>query len=319
METRTDPDAGDDAAAGGDAPSLAADGHLVAPLATAAALDPSAFNRINATEAVPAAWKERARKAWEYYLEEPLVKNCVNSWRTFAVGDEIKLAGDDDQVKAEALDLYARLGVFAFVKGARVRGRLYDGPGFPILEVPDKDILAYGTANPLADVATQARLADWARSCPQSVPESATEGAWGAVYGELLTFDDPRLSPPRHRPPGGLPPGRFQPLPARAGTRHGERRLGTRLGLHGRDDRHQTPPDRVRSLAGLTAHGLKGKFNVPNRPKYKLTTSLTFLAQVPSDTAVTTLPEQHLIESVRINFVCELLDIDQQPNLEFSL
>ena len=63
----------------------------------------------------------------------------------------------------------------------------------------------------------------------------------------------PRIPPARHRPPRGLPPGRLQPLPARAGTRHGERRLGTRLGLHGRDDRHQTPQDRVRSLAGVTA------------------------------------------------------------------
>ena len=26
---------------------------------------------------------------------------------------------------------------------------------------------------------------------PQSVPEMATAGTWGAVYGELLTFDDP--------------------------------------------------------------------------------------------------------------------------------
>ena len=26
---------------------------------------------------------------------------------------------------------------------------------------------------------------------PRLVPECATAGAWGAVYGELLTFDDP--------------------------------------------------------------------------------------------------------------------------------
>ena len=77
------------------------------------------------------------------------------------------------------------------IREARVRGRLYDGPGFPILEVPDKDILAYGTAEPLADVATQARLSSRVGSSSRPVPESATAGAWGAVYGELLTFDDP--------------------------------------------------------------------------------------------------------------------------------
>jgi hypothetical protein len=66
-----------------------ATGFIIAPMAAAAALDSAAFSRVNASEAVPATWEERARKAWEYYVEEPLVKNCVNSWRTFAVGDEI--------------------------------------------------------------------------------------------------------------------------------------------------------------------------------------------------------------------------------------
>ena len=103
MENRTDPQPGDSAAAaGGDAPALQADGLVLVPLATAAALDSSVFNKVNASEAVPASWEERARKAWEYYLEEPLVKNCINSWRTFAVGDEIKIAGDDEKVKWEA-------------------------------------------------------------------------------------------------------------------------------------------------------------------------------------------------------------------------
>ena len=46
------------------------------------------------------------------------------------------------------------------VEEAVVRGRLYELPsGIPVLEVPEADVLAYGTADPLADVATQARLA----------------------------------------------------------------------------------------------------------------------------------------------------------------
>ncbi len=77
------------------------------------------------------------------------------------------------------------------IREAQVRGRLYEGPGFPVLEVPDEDVLAHGTADPLADVATQARLSAQLGSCSQPVAESATRGAWGAVYGELLTFDDP--------------------------------------------------------------------------------------------------------------------------------
>jgi len=46
------------------------------------------------------------------------------------------------------------------VQEAVVRGRLYEIPsGIPVLEVPETDILAHGTADPLADVATQARPA----------------------------------------------------------------------------------------------------------------------------------------------------------------
>ena len=56
-------------------------------MASAAALDSSVFSKVNTSEAVPATWEERASKAWEYYLEEPLVKNCINSWRNFAVSE----------------------------------------------------------------------------------------------------------------------------------------------------------------------------------------------------------------------------------------
>jgi flagellar basal body-associated protein FliL len=101
-----------------DSPRLEQDtsGAFIPPLATAAALDNSSFSRINATEAIPATWEERAAKAWEYYIEEPLVKNCINSWRTFAVGDEIKLASDDEDLKNEATDAAEELSISQFVK-----------------------------------------------------------------------------------------------------------------------------------------------------------------------------------------------------------
>jgi hypothetical protein len=86
------------------------------PQATAATIDGSAFSSITAANAVPAAWEDRARQAWTYYVEEPLVKNCINSWRSFAVGDEIKLASDDDAVKDAVIELHDRLGLSAFVK-----------------------------------------------------------------------------------------------------------------------------------------------------------------------------------------------------------
>ena len=56
--------------------------------------------------------------------------------------------------------------------------------------MPDEDVLACETAEPLADVTTQAHLSDRVGSCSPPVPGSATADPWGTVYGELLTFDD---------------------------------------------------------------------------------------------------------------------------------
>lgn len=93
-----------------------AHGMVLSPMAAVAALDPSTFSGLNPACAIPATWEERARKAWEYYVEEPLIKNCVNSWRTFAVGDEIRIMSDDTGVKEEAGDIADRINVSAFVK-----------------------------------------------------------------------------------------------------------------------------------------------------------------------------------------------------------
>jgi len=96
------------------------------------------------------------------------------------------------------------------VEEAVVRGRLYELPsGIPVLEVPEADVLAHGTADPLADVATQARLAAEfaAPVCvadatgrravhPDPGETGAPGGRWGPVYGELLTFDDPETRLP---------------------------------------------------------------------------------------------------------------------------
>lgn len=91
-------------------------GSVIMPMAAAAALDVSAFSKVNATEAIPTSWEERARKAWEYYVEEPLVKNCVNSWRTFAVGDEIKITSDNEEFKTKANETASKLKVSEFIK-----------------------------------------------------------------------------------------------------------------------------------------------------------------------------------------------------------
>jgi len=131
-------------------PGLSASGVVAAPLATAAALDAATFAGLNPNEAIPATWEERARKAWEYYLEEPLVKNCVNSWRTFAVGDEIKLSSDDEPLKDAAIEAAWRLRVSRFVKDMvlqlLVKG---DAVGFKRYAETGKDIDELVSVNPV--------------------------------------------------------------------------------------------------------------------------------------------------------------------------
>ena len=81
------------------------------------------MGKVSATEVIPATWEERARKAWVYYIiEEALVKNWVNSWRIFVVGDEIKITSDDENVKNGAASLADQLSISAFVKDMIVSG-----------------------------------------------------------------------------------------------------------------------------------------------------------------------------------------------------
>ena len=97
------------------------------------------------------------------------------------------------------------------VEDAVVRGRLFEtSSGIPVLQVPEEDILAVGTANPLADVATQARVKARMSNpepTPDRLPKKGTGAPWGAVYGEILTFDDPVIRLPAIDRLEGFHPG----------------------------------------------------------------------------------------------------------------
>jgi gamma-glutamylcyclotransferase (GGCT)/AIG2-like uncharacterized protein YtfP len=76
-------------------------------------------------------------------------------------------------------DLFCR--GYLRVEEAKVRGRLYDLPsGYPALVVPEEDIRAIGTADPLEDASEQQLGNDGAHR-----PDGTL------VSGELLIFDDP--------------------------------------------------------------------------------------------------------------------------------
>ena len=97
------------------------------------------------------------------------------------------------------------------VEDAVVRGRLFEtSSGIPVLEVPEEDILAVGTTNPLADVATQAHVTarmSNSEPTPDRLPNKGTGAPWGSVYGELLAFDDPESRLPAIDRLEGFHPG----------------------------------------------------------------------------------------------------------------
>ena len=101
-------------------------------------------------------------------------------------------------------------GVLAVEEGM-VRGRLFETPsGIPALQVPEEDILAVGTTNPLADVATQAHVTACMSNpepTPDRLPKKVTGAPWGPVYGEILTFDDPVIRLPAIDRLEGFHPG----------------------------------------------------------------------------------------------------------------
>lgn len=103
-------------------------------------------------------------------------------------------------------DRYCR-GVLA-VEDAAVRGRLFEmDSGIPVLQVPEEDILAHGTAEPRADVATQARFQAEMAQHPDLRGKAPTQRGWGLVHGELMTFDDPEERLPRLDRLEGFHPG----------------------------------------------------------------------------------------------------------------
>jgi len=97
------------------------------------------------------------------------------------------------------------------VEDALVRGRLFEtSSGIPILQVPEEDILAVGTTDPLADVATQVRVVARMSNpepTPGRLPKKGTGAPWGPVYGEILTFDDPETRLPAIDRLEGFRPG----------------------------------------------------------------------------------------------------------------
>jgi len=165
--------------------------------ASAATLDSAAFGAVLPSDAIPATWDERARKAWTYYVEEPLVKNCLNSWRSFAVGDEIRLTSDDAAVKEALAELHDRLALSDFVKDMvlqlLVKG---DAVGYKHYTNDGHDLEEVTCVNPVSVKVKYAngQLLEM-RQYPEDMP-AAGEGLLLPVEQVLhLRWDAPPFSP----------------------------------------------------------------------------------------------------------------------------
>ncbi len=90
------------------------------------------------------------------------------------------------------------------IQDATVRGRLYEFPsGIPVLEVPEHDVIAHGSANVLGDLAIQLGL-------EVSLPEhlECDGETWRQIEGELVSLPNPGISlPPIDRLEGFNPDG----------------------------------------------------------------------------------------------------------------
>lgn len=85
------------------------------------------------------------------------------------------------------------------IEEAIVRGSLFDLPaGYPALSVPQRNILATGTTNPLSDAKIQAET---------TIPRHDKPGPEETVHGEIVAFDDPERRLPALDSFEGFDPG----------------------------------------------------------------------------------------------------------------
>ncbi|MFQ6611302.1 MAG: hypothetical protein ACE5D7_10975, partial [Fidelibacterota bacterium] len=119
--------------------------------ATAEQIDAGAFIQINQDTTVPASWEEKARQSWKYYLEEPLVNNVINTWRTFAIGDEIKVSVGDESIREDAQKLFNDLNLNTFVKDMILQLLIKgDAVGFKAYSADGKSIEKVTCVNPVS-------------------------------------------------------------------------------------------------------------------------------------------------------------------------
>lgn len=130
---------------------LHSSGMLPIELATAAAFNGGATFTSVTDDSIPKEWKERGKKAWQYYIEEPLVKHCINAWRSFAVGDEIRIGCSDEEVAKEAQQFAAEMKLSAFVRDMILQLLTKgDAVGFKVKDKSGADILELVSVNPLS-------------------------------------------------------------------------------------------------------------------------------------------------------------------------
>lgn len=160
-------------------------------LATAAALSRSAMGGSTDAPAIPTTWLDRAKLAWTYYIEEPLVKASINTWRAFAIGDEIKLTSDDEAVQAEVQKLHDTLKLSTFVKDMilqlLVKGECV---GYKSYTSDGKDIESLICVNPISiDVTYDAVTNTLTKAVQKPEPPDSSSGVASSGTAKEIPLD----------------------------------------------------------------------------------------------------------------------------------
>ncbi|MDP2361955.1 MAG: hypothetical protein Q8O14_14595 [bacterium] len=80
----------------------------------AAALD--AFSSETESDGIAKTWHDRGAKAWEYYQQEPIINNCINAWRTLAIGEDFTILASSEDLQKDVDALKKRLKLKRWLK-----------------------------------------------------------------------------------------------------------------------------------------------------------------------------------------------------------
>ena len=119
-------------------------------LASAAALAPNTFSGLAVIDdVIPRYKRDIAQRAWQYYLEQGIVRGCIDAWQTFAIGSDIRITSDVEDAQEAVHEFAERINLVSFAKDMILQLLIKgDGVAFKTYEKGTGDILELVCVNP---------------------------------------------------------------------------------------------------------------------------------------------------------------------------